>query len=250
MKKFGGGGGKGQKDILCTWEEVMNNIPGSSRNLKHVSGIKDKSYPMVDSGIRIKQAPFKTVLRDLQRKPNLRHVQTKDSTYPRVDKNVRIKRVGKMPWLNDVERRQQRLRHVTQINDRSAPNLKFAWESRLEKLGVIPRADRCQLHTAGGIQQQQQFAGTRGGYDQQQGQQQQGQQQFAGTRGGYDQQQQQRPQYGRPGQQGGLRGSGGYQQQQGGQQQRPQYGTASSQVEKGYGYQQTGSVGGQQQRRY
>jgi hypothetical protein len=166
--------------------------------LKHVSTVRDKSSPVVDRNLRIKQWPFKSTLRDLtQRKPNLKHVQTRDLSQPRIDRErVHIKRIGKMPWLNDVERGQFRLRHVTNINDRSSPNLKYAWEARLEKLGMAPRHDVFQQ---GGVSGRPAAAGV-GGYDQQQ--------RFARPY-----QQQQGGQYGQQ-----------FQQQQGYQQGQQQYG--------------------------
>lgn len=126
-----------QKEVYAkiVRESVVNEIGRKGEHvmqgLKHVQ-TNDRSWPMVErKGFKLKKHNLQPLMKEIVEKgPRmpLKHVNT-------VEKNILslggIKRADfqlkkwNTPWLSDIKRGNFKLRHVTQINDKSAPRVHF-----------------------------------------------------------------------------------------------------------------------------
>eukprot|EP01125_Pyxidicula_operculata_P019442 TRINITY_DN705_c0_g1_i2.p2 TRINITY_DN705_c0_g1~~TRINITY_DN705_c0_g1_i2.p2 ORF type:complete len:111 (-),score=38.91 TRINITY_DN705_c0_g1_i2:115-447(-) len=87
--------------------------------LKHAETV-DKSAPLIDSSVQIKEAPQVKVFEEIKSEHHLKPTETKDKSAPLIDKDVKIKPAPQIAMFEDIKK-EHKLKHVEETNDRSAP---------------------------------------------------------------------------------------------------------------------------------
>jgi len=84
-------------------ETVLNDVTKGA-NLKHVE-VNDKAAPMIEN-ITLKENPFKKVTSELEQGRELKHVdQVNDKSAPYIEKDVQIKANGRDQLLSEIQKR-------------------------------------------------------------------------------------------------------------------------------------------------
>ncbi len=120
-------------------DSVVNEIGrrGSEhvlQGLKHVQ-TNDKSGPFIErKDFKLKKTNLQPLLKEVVEKgPRvpLKHVNTVEKNLMNMKEggitrqDFQLKKRNDKPWLNDIQRGNWRLKHVTQIKDRSEPRVRF-----------------------------------------------------------------------------------------------------------------------------
>merc|ERR1711998_791076 len=90
--------------------DKMNSILGEvekGTNLKHVE-VNDKAAPVIEADVKIKPNPFKQVEAELNQPHELKHVdEVKDKSAPLIEPDVQIKANGHNDLMSEIRRASQ-----------------------------------------------------------------------------------------------------------------------------------------------
>jgi len=107
------------------------------KDLKHVSSTSDKSAPVIEKDVHVKEAPQKKVFEEIKTEHQLKHVETADKSQPVIDQSVKIHEnpmkavFAELPAgkailthnkvIDEVVNKPHELKHVSTFSDKSAP---------------------------------------------------------------------------------------------------------------------------------
>jgi flavodoxin len=95
------------------------DLKDAKSHLKHIE-TEDKSKPVIDKSVHIKENHHKELLSEIAQKHDLNHVvPSHDASKPLIDKDIHIKEAPQKRILSDITQHHQ-LKHVS-MNDKSAP---------------------------------------------------------------------------------------------------------------------------------
>ena len=94
------------------------DLEDAKSHLKHAE-TQDKSKPIIDSSVHIKENHHKDVLQEIGQSHDLKHVDTHDKSAPVIDKDVHIKEAPQKQVFAEISKPHE-LKHV-ETDDKSKP---------------------------------------------------------------------------------------------------------------------------------
>jgi hypothetical protein len=120
--KFTPGEDEKNEEFVKFVDPVANpkDLESTKSHLKHTQ-TRDKSKPVIEKDVHIKENHHKDLLVEIEKRHNLHHVNTThDASKPFLDKEIHIKEAPQKKVLDDITQHDYQLKHV-KMNDKSAP---------------------------------------------------------------------------------------------------------------------------------